>query len=315
MKQHKHYANFTGANCPDYILDTSNIKVVDLAIKLQKPILIEGEPGCGKTALAQAIADDLNIEKFHTIQIQSTSKAKDTLYRYNALARLQDSQSNDPKRQEKSLHSFNYINLEPLGEAIKTGTPSVILLDEVDKADIDFPDDLLHVLSTYSFNIDDIPADESKEAEKAKKNGHVVSGNTEGYKPIIIFTSNRKNPLSSAFLRRCIYLELNFPENPQDLSQIVKANLKKRKESGLVGLEEISDSLIESAIDSFIQLRKDGLDPDTANKAPATAELIDWIHVLHIEKCPSDSLTVNGLPRFWQFVVKSAEDKKLLLSN
>lgn len=308
METVAHYPEFTGENCNTYVITPENVEFVNLAIQLGKPIVVEGEPGCGKTSLAAGIAEDLGIDFFRKVAVKSTSSANDLLYRFDALHRLQDSQTRQPEKRKLAEHSFNYVTLEALGEAIFEGKKSVILLDEIDKADIDFPDDLLDVIDNFSFRIDEIPSEESKIARDAGRYGSHVAGPENGFRPIMIFTSNRKNPLSNPFLRRCMYLELNFPEDPVLLKEIVANNLAEKHSSGrFKGLESISTGLIEAAVDTFLQIRSNATDQAAAKK-PATAELIDWIHVLHLKDAQQSEVSGNQ-PRYWELLFKTMEDR------
>ncbi len=309
METTTEYPEFTGKNCSTYVITRENMEFVNLAIELGKPIVVEGEPGCGKTALGAAIAEDLGIDFFRKVPVKSTSHANDLLYRFDALRRLQDSQASDPQRLAKAEHSFNYISLESLGEAIHEGKKSVILLDEVDKADIDFPDDLLNVIDDFSFHIDEIPSEEDKIARDAGKYGAHVKAPESGLRPIIIFTSNRKNPLSNPFLRRCMYLELNFPDNPALLAEIVENNLREKHSSGRFGgLDSISNDLIESAVDTFLEIRSSAKDQAAAKK-PATAELIDWVHALHLRDVKHHDVS-GSQPPWWNLLFKTMEDRQ-----
>ncbi len=312
MSTFQDYKTFTGKGVPgvprSYVISENKAKIIDFAIKLGKPLLVEGEAGCGKTELATAVADELELGKPIVLPIRSTSRANDLLYRFDALRRLQDAQI--VEKRETAAWAHNYVELEPLGEAIKKGRQCVVLIDEVDKGDLDFPNDLLHVLSEFEFRIDEIPTDESKKAEKDGKCGHKVEGSGEG-RPIIIFTSNREKPLPLPFLRRCIYLELKFPETTEELEEIVQVNLRKRfveQKSGYKVLETVSRDIIIKSVESFIKIRAKA-EENNAYKKPATAELIDWVHALHWE--PEREAEIHGIaPPYWEILFSAARDKE-----
>ncbi|PJN95037.1 AAA family ATPase, partial [Amaricoccus sp. HAR-UPW-R2A-40] len=209
------YSDFTGSGAGDgprnYIIDPQDALVVDLAIKLGRPLLVEGEAGCGKSSLADAIAAELGLGDPVIVPIRSSSRSNDLFYRYDGLVRLQDRDA-DP---EKARKAQNYITLEPVGKAIVEGQRKVILIDEIDKADMDFQNDLLFALERFEFVIDDIPA-----SETGKVNGVAHRMRREGpAKPIIMFTSNQEKLLPKPFLRRCFYLELKFPTDPDRLEE------------------------------------------------------------------------------------------------
>ena len=306
------YKDFSGNECSTYQITPENVELVNFAIKLGKPLVVEGEPGCGKTQLAYAIAEDLGITDGPKIEpVKSTSRANDLLYRYNALGRLQDSQSNNPSQLAKAEDPRNYIELEFLGKAIQQGKPAVILIDEVDKADIDFADDLLHVIENFEFKINEIP--EQLEADKDNNEqslSHWIRGPKDGHKPIVIFTSNHSKPLSKPFLRRCFFLELNFPQNQDMLVNIVEANLRKSSvEVGSISMDDISNELIIAAVENFLQIRHTAKEKNIA-KVPATAELIDWIHVLHLDAIKPEQLQTDQTPH-WKLLFKTGADLKL----
>jgi hypothetical protein len=166
------YAEFTGTRSAHYVAAPHTATIVNLAIRLGRPLLVEGEAGCGKTRLASAIAEELGIG-LTVMTVKSTSQAKDLLYRFDALRRLQDAQ--DPANSAaRQVHP--YIDLEPLGHAIREGQPQVVLIDEVDKADIDFPNDLLDVLDRFEFDIEDLPRAEDEACAAARGFGRHVTG-------------------------------------------------------------------------------------------------------------------------------------------
>lgn len=271
MPDHRSYAAFSGAQSAAYVASPQTAEIVNLAIRLGRPLLVEGEPGCGKTRLASAIADELGLgAQLITLTVKSTSQAKDLLYRFDALRRLQDAQ--DPKNTD-ARRVYPYIELEPLGYAIAQGRPSVVLIDEVDKADIDFPNDLLDVLDRFEFDIEDLPRKESRICQKKRGFGRHVKAPPDGVKPIVIITSNREKQLPEPFLRRCLYAQLDFPSDEAVLAEIVRKNLDAR-------LDQISDALIGAAVDRFCRIRKRGRELNM-QKLPATSELVDWVRVLH----------------------------------
>ena len=231
---------FTGSNT--YIASEELMTAVDVARILEKPLLIKGEPGTGKTMLAEAISESLNMP-LYIWNIKSTTKAQDGLYVYDTVQRLYDSQFG-----ESGVDDIKkYIKLGKLGEAFKNDKQVILLIDEIDKADLEFPNDLLWELDKMEFYIH-----ETGETIKAKT------------RPIVIITSNAEKELPDAFLRRCIFHYITFPE-PEQMDEIVRAHF-----------ESIDDNLLKYAMDTFYWIRslKD------VRKKPSTSELIDWLRAL-----------------------------------
>jgi MoxR-like ATPase len=290
-----------------YVIPPDKAKRVNFSIQLGKPLLVEGEAGCGKTQLAYAIACELGLDEPIVIPVRSSSRVNDMFYRFDALRRLQD--THIAARQAQAEKAHNYISLEPLGTAIAEGLPKVVLIDEVDKGDMDFQNDLLFALERFQFPIDEIPASETKSALK-KGLRPIMTLPPGGEKPIIIFTSNREKALPKPFLRRCIFLELTFPDRVEDLVEIVEKNLHRRRAEGLSevdSLASLSRHVIARAVDSFLEIRK-AAGRNNAMKTPATAELIDWVHILHLEQTNPEEIQGTH-PPFWDVLFKSAEDQ------
>ena len=264
------YATYTGQQSAGYIAAPQTAEIINLAIHLGRPLLVEGEAGCGKTRLASAIAEELGLGEVIAVTVKSTSQAKDLLYRFDALRRLQDAQD---RTNTKAHHIHPYISLEPLGRAIQQGQPGVVLIDEVDKADIDFPNDLLDVLDRFEFDIEDLPVDESDACMAERGFGRHVSGPPGGTRPIVLITSNREKQLPEPFLRRCLYVQLDFPSDPAMLAEIVRRNLATQ-------VDALSDTLIAGAVARFCEIRQRAHDLKL-QKLPATSELVDWVRVLH----------------------------------
>ncbi len=291
------YKRFTGRATDYYEIDEQAAEIVNLAIALERPILVEGEAGCGKTKLASALAEELELGDPISIPVKSTSQAKDLLYRFDALRRLQDVQDRENK---EARYVYPYISLQPLGGAIQRAEPCVVLIDEVDKADIDFPNDLLDVLDRFEFDIEDLPEEESRTAKEQKGFGRRVSG-AGGTKPIVVITSNREKQLPQPFLRRCLYLQLRFPEEPELLARIVRKNLDQ-------SMKNISKELLGAAIERFLSVREVSREIG-AQKKPATSELIDWVKVLYWNKKSPQQIHAGGKrPYHWRLLFKTMQD-------
>ena len=257
---------FTGS--ADYIASEELLQSVNIAAALGKPLLVKGEPGTGKTVLAEAVAQSLGMPLF-IWSIKSTTKAQDGLYVYDTVQRLYDSQFGTAGVDDIT----RYIRLGKLGEAFKSPERAVLLIDEIDKADLEFPNDLLWELDKMEFYIP-----ETGETVKAKQ------------RPIVIITSNAEKELPDAFLRRCIFHYIAFPD-PETMKRIVRARHP--------GLEE---ALVDAALDAFYKLR--GL-PGIAKK-PGTAELLDWLQALVIGGVAPERL--GGALPFIGVLLKKTED-------
>ena len=226
-----------------YVASPELLSSVNIARALEKPLLVKGEPGTGKTMLAQAVAEALGLELL-VWSIKSTTKAQDGLYVYDTVQRLYDSQFG-----ADVSDIAKYIKLGKLGEAFRRDSQCVLLIDEIDKADIEFPNDLLWELDRMEFYIP-----ETKETVKA------------AVRPLVIITSNAEKELPDAFLRRCIFHYIEFPD-AEMMEKIVR-----------VHFDRLEDKLLRQALESFYAVRAlRGL-----QKKPSTSELIDWIQALQI---------------------------------
>ena len=251
-----------------YVASNELMSAVNVAAALEKPLLIKGEPGTGKTMLARAIAESLNM-KLIIWNIKSTTKAQDGLYVYDTIQRLYDGQFGEEGVDDIS----RYIKLGKLGEAFKSDEQVVLLIDEIDKADLEFPNDLLWELDQMEFYIN-----ETKETVKAKK------------RPIVIITSNAEKELPDAFLRRCIFHYIAFPDK-ELMTEIVKTHF-----------DSIDDILLAEALKAFYDIR----DMREVKKKPSTSELIDWIRALQLGGIPTEKIC-SELP-FVGTIVKKDDD-------
>ncbi|MFA5922405.1 MAG: MoxR family ATPase [Methylococcaceae bacterium] len=287
---------YTGKDTDFYLASEAVADIVNLAIDLKRPILVEGEPGCGKTMLAYSIAAEKKLGDPVKISVKSTTRAQDLLYRLNSLRRLQDAQN---RQNTQAQYIYPYLALGPLGRAIHEKKRCVVLIDEVDKADIDFPNDLLDVLEKFSFQIDDLPEEEEQECKRERGFGRIVSGDLN-MPPIVLITSNREKRLPDAFLRRCLYVRVKFPEFSEELRDIVRKNTKLTP-------GELSDKVLVAGIDAFLRVRR--LATGNTQKLPSTSELIDWVQILHWKGATVNSLTNDpNRPPHWDILFKTMGD-------
>ena len=256
------------AGTGEYVASEQLLNAVNVAITLKKPLLIKGEPGTGKTMLAEAIAKALD-KPLIIWNIKSTTKAQDGLYMYDTIQRLYDGQFGE----EGVDDIARYIKLGKLGEAFESDKQVVLLIDEIDKADLEFPNDLLWELDQMEFYIH-----ETKRTVKAKN------------RPIVIITSNAEKELPDAFLRRCIFHYIDFPD-AELMEEIVRVHLPNVKED-----------VLKNAFDVFYDIRA----MRDIRKKPSTSELIDWINVLQIAGIPAEEIR-KSLP-FVGVIVKKDED-------
>ena len=267
--------NFKGTK--SYVA-TEDLRIsVNAAIKLERPILVKGEPGTGKTQLAIEIAEALGKPLFEW-HIKSTTKAEQGLYEYDAVSRLRDSQLGDERVKDIS----NYIVRGKVWDAFDSENKPVLLIDEIDKADIEFPNDLLRELDRMEFYVH-----ETKELVKAKN------------RPIIIITSNNEKELPDAFLRRCFFHYIRFPDM-NTMKDIVDVHYPK-----------IKKMLLKEALDTFYRIR----DIQGIKKKPSTSELLDWIKLLLAEDVPPEALRntnkKDSIPPFYGALIKNEQDVHL----
>jgi MoxR-like ATPase len=266
---------FTGTD--RYVATDDLMTAVNAAVTLQRPLLIKGEPGTGKTQLAQEIASSLQRPIFEW-HIKSTTKAQQGLYEYDAVSRLRDSQLGEAR-----VHDIgNYIVKGRLWEAFASDVQPVLLIDEIDKADIEFPNDLLRELDRMEFYVY-----ETRELVQAK------------HRPIIVITSNNEKELPDAFLRRCFFHYIRFPD-ADTMQKIVAVHFPKLKQE-----------LLKDALEAFYRIR----DVQGLKKKPSTSELLDWIKLLLAEDIPPEALRAQDgkstIPPLYGALLKNEQDVHL----
>ena len=260
-----------------YVATDDLMMAVNAAVTLARPLLVKGEPGTGKTQLAEEVAAALG-KPLYRWHIKSTTKAQHGLYEYDAVSRLRDSQLGDAK-----VHDIrNYIIKGRLWEAFESDTQAVLLIDEIDKADIEFPNDLLRELDRMEFYVY-----ETKELVKAKQ------------RPIVFITSNNEKELPDAFLRRCFFHYIRFPDK-ETMERIVGVHFPSLKKS-----------LLREAMEVFFEVREvPGL-----KKKPSTSELLDWLKLLLAEDIPPEALRSNDrktiIPPLHGALLKNEQDVHL----
>jgi len=260
----------------DYVATPDLMVAVNAAIALERPLLVKGEPGTGKTELARQIAVSLGFPLLEW-NVKSTTKAAQGLYEYDAVSRLRDSQLGD----ERVGDVRNYIRPGPLWQAFEAGGKTVLLIDEIDKADIEFPNDLLQELDRMEFFV--------------YETGETIRAVS---RPIVIITSNNEKELPDAFLRRCFFHYIRFPD-AETLGRIVD-----------VHFPEIKPDLVRSALTQFFEIR----DTPGLKKKPSTSEVLDWLKLLLVEDLTEEDMrgdSASALPKLHGALLKNEQDVHL----
>jgi MoxR-like ATPase len=255
-----------------YILDDELAKIVNISMALEMPLLLKGEPGTGKTMLAHAIAESMQMPLI-VLNVKSSMKLVEALYQYDTLTRLNDSRFGDSQRDVSDIEA--YIRMGKIGQAFKSERRCVLLIDEIDKADTDFQDDMLDVLDQMEFDI--IEIDKTVQARR---------------RPVILITSNAKKDLSDPFLGRCNFHHIAFPE-PSMMQQIVNAHFP-----------DLDTHLMQQAIEAFYRLRS----LDAIEKKPATRELLNWIRALKSDSDFKPSQLKKGHIPYLGILYKKSQD-------
>ncbi len=261
---------FTGAS--RYVLDDELAKIVNISMALEMPLLLKGEPGTGKTMLAHAIAETLGMPLI-VLNVKSSMKLVEALYQYDTLTRLNDSRFGDSKRDVSRIE--DYIRMGKIGQAFTAAARTVLLIDEIDKADTDFQDDMLDVLDQMEFDI--IEIDKTVSAR---------------HRPVIIITSNAKKDLSDPFLGRCNFHHIAFPD-PDMMRRILR-----------VHFPSLDKDLLENSIAAFYRMRQ----IDGVEKRPATRELINWIRALKADPDCKTAQIGKGEPPYLGILFKKSQD-------
>jgi MoxR-like ATPase len=259
-----------------YIAPKDLTVAVNAAVTLERPLLVKGEPGTGKTELARQVAASMGLQMIEW-NIKSTTRAQQGLYEYDAVSRLRDSQLGDPKVEDVG----NYIKKGKLWQAFEAGEKVVLLIDEIDKADIEFPNDLLQELDKMEFHVY-----ETGETVRAR------------HRPVIIITSNNEKELPDAFLRRCFFHYIRFPDM-EVMRQIVEVHFPNLK-----------DRLLTTALTQFFDIR----DTQGLKKKPSTSEVLDWLKLLLAEDLTAEDLAMdsaNTLPKLHGALLKNEQDVAL----